>query len=257
MSDVMPTLFVGHGSPMNGIEDNEFAQAWQKLALEIPKPELILSISAHWVTQGTRLTANDKLKTIHDFYGFPQELYNIDYPASGAPRTAEKIIEQVNDLHINLDNSWGLDHGTWIVLRRMYPKARIPVIQLSLDYAKSPNEHFELGKKLKKLRSQGVLILGSGNIVHNLGMMNPYTHAPFEWAIKYDELIKDLIEQTDYPSIINYQKFGEIAQLSIPTNEHYLPLLYILAASDEKDTLSFSCEKIVYGSVSMRCVLFS
>jgi 4,5-DOPA dioxygenase extradiol len=253
----MPTLFVGHGSPINGIEDNEFARAWYDLALEIPKPKLILSISAHWVTQGTRVTANDKLKTIYDFYGFPQELYNIDYPAFGAPEIAEKLIEQVNDFQVKLDNNWGLDHGTWIVLRRMYPKAEIPVIQLSLDYSKDPKEHFELGKELKNLRNQGVLILGSGNIVHNLGMMNPHAPVPFEWAQKYDELIKDLIEHKDYPSIINYQKFGEIAQLSIPTNEHYLPLIYILAVSDKDDTLSFNCEKIVYGSVSMRCVLFS
>ena len=253
----MPIIFIGHGSPMNGIEDNEFARAWHNLALEIPKPDLILSISAHWVTKGTRLTANDKLKTIHDFYGFPQELYNIEYPALGAPEFAEKILEQVSEVQITLDNSWGLDHGTWIVLRRMYPKAQIPVIQMSLDYAKNPNEHYELGKELKKLRNQSVLILGSGNIVHNLGMMNPYTTLPFEWAMKYDELIKELIEQKDYSSVINYQNFGKIAQLSIPTNEHYLPLLYILAASDKKDSLSFSCEKIVYGSVSMRSVIFS
>ena len=257
MSDMMPTIFVGHGSPMNGIEDNEFARAWRNLALKIPKPNLILSVSAHWVTKGTRITSNNKLKTIHDFYGFPQELYNIEYPAFGAPEIAENIIEKVNNFQITLDNSWGLDHGTWIVLRRMYPKAQIPVIQLSLDYAKPPYEHFELGKELKKLRDQGVLILGSGNIVHNLGMMNPYTPVPFEWAMKYDELIKDLIERKDYSSIINYQKFGEVSQLSIPTNEHYLPLLYILAISDKKDSISFNCEKIVYGSVSMRCVLFS
>ena len=255
MLDIMPTLFIGHGSPMNGVEDNEFARAWHNLASEIPKPDLILSISAHWVTKGTRITSNNKLKTIHDFYGFPQELYNIEYPAFGAPKFAEKITEQVNEFKITLDNKWGLDHGTWIVLRRMYPKAQIPVIQLSLDYTKPPNEHFELGKELKKLRNQGVLILGSGNIVHNLGMMNPYTHIPFEWAVKYDELIKNLIEQKDYFSIINYQKFGEIAQLSIPTNEHYLPLLYILAASDKKDSLSFRCDEIIYGSVSMRCVI--
>jgi 4,5-DOPA dioxygenase extradiol len=252
---MMPIIFIGHGSPMNGIEDNEFARAWHNLALEIPKPDLILSISAHWVTKGTRITSNDRLKTIHDFYGFPKELYNIEYPASGAPKIAESIIEQVNNFQITPDNSWGLDHGTWIVLRRMYPKAQIPVIQLSLDYTRDPNEHFELGKELKKLRNQSVLILGSGNIVHNLGMMNPYTHRPYEWAMKYDELVKELLEQQDYPSIINYQKFGEIARLSIPTNEHYLPLLYILAASDKKDSLSFGCEKIVYGSVSMRCVI--
>ena len=257
MSDMMPIIFIGHGSPMNGIEDNEFARAWHNLSLEIPKPEFILSISAHWVTKGTRITSNDRLKTIHDFYGFPQELYNIEYPAFGAPEIAGKVIEQVKDFQITLDNSWGLDHGTWIVLRRMYPKAQIPVIQLSLDYTKPPNEHFELGKELKSLRNQGVLILGSGNIVHNLGMMNPNTSLPFDWAHKYDELIKDLIEQKDYSSIINYQKFGQIAQLSIPTNEHYLPLLYVLAASDKTDSLSFGCEKIVYSSISMRYVLFS
>ena len=251
----MPIIFIGHGSPMNGIEDNEFARAWHDLALEIPKPDLILSISAHWVTKGTRITSNDKLKTIHDFYGFPQELYNIEYPAFGATEFAEKITEQAKDFKITLDNSWGLDHGTWIVLRRMYPKAQIPVVQLSLDYTKDPNEHFKIGSELKKLRNQGVLILGSGNIVHNLGMMNPYTHIPYEWAIKYDKLVKELIEQKDYSSIIDYQKFGEISRLSIPTNEHYLPLLYVLAASDKKDSLSFACEKIIYGSVSMRCVI--
>ena len=255
MSDMMPIIFIGHGSPMNGIEDNEFARAWHNLSLEIPKPKLILSISAHWVTKGIRITSNDRLKTIHDFYGFPQELYSIEYPAFGAPEIAESIIEQVNNFQITPDNSWGLDHGTWIVLRRMYPKAQIPVIQLSLDYTRDPNEHFELGKELKNLRNQGVLILGSGNIVHNLGMMNPYTQVPYEWAMKYDELVKELIEKKDYTSIINYQKFGEIARLSIPTNEHYLPLLYILAASDKKDSLSFRCDKIIYGSVSMRCVI--
>jgi 4,5-DOPA dioxygenase extradiol len=255
MSDMMPAIFIGHGSPMNGVEDNEFSNMWKSLRNKIPVPRAIVSISAHWQTEGTHVTSNENPKTIHDFYGFPPELYELSYNTPGAPILANNIKSLISNTKIVLDNSWGLDHGTWIVLRRIYPDATIPTIQLSLDYTKPPRYHYELAKRLKQLREQEILILGSGNIVHNLPMMIPNLNSQFDWAIEYDVLIRDLIREKNFEDIINYNKYGKIARLSIPTNEHYLPLLYILALQDASDTVSFTCEKVIYGSISMRCVI--
>lgn len=255
MSDLMPILFVGHGSPMNGIEDNEFSKAWESFRERFPAPEAIVSISAHWQTRGTHITSNENPKTIHDFFGFPPELYKLSYPAEGNIDLAKEI-KELASVESSLDDSWGLDHGTWIVLRRIFPDADIPTIQLSLDYTKPPSFHYKLAKDLKELRKQGVLILGSGNIVHNLPMMTPNLSTQFDWAKEYDQIIKDLISINDHNSIVEYERYGTLSKLSIPTNEHYLPLLYILALQDEKDILSFDCEKVIYGSISMRCVIF-
>ena len=249
----MPVLFIGHGTPMNGIEDNEYAQNWQEIAAKIPRPEVILCISAHWETPGTRVTAMDRPRTIHDFGGFPQALYQMEYPAPGSPDLAQHVQTLIEGTSISLDHQWGLDHGTWIVLRRMYPHADIPTFQLSLDYQKSPQEHYDLGQQLCPLREEGVLIIGSGNIVHNLGIMNPRV-AAYDWATEFDETAKHYILAGNHQALINYPDIPH-NQLAIPTNEHYLPLLYVLGLQEEGDILSFATESYVYGSLSMRCVL--
>jgi 4,5-DOPA dioxygenase extradiol len=252
---MMPIIFIGHGSPMNAIEPNEFAKKWEEIGNKIPKPKLILSISAHWETQGTLFTAMKNPRTIYDFYGFPDELYKMKYSALGDPDSVEEIRKLLSEFKIGLDYKWGLDHGTWIVLHRMYPDANIPVIQLSLDINKKPREHFQLGQALHRLREKDILILGSGNIVHNLGLMR-MNSKPFPWASEFDRTIKSLIEENNFDKIIDYSELS-FWDYAIPTNEHFLPLLYILGASIKTDKPEFFCEDIVFGSVSMRCVLFS
>jgi 4,5-DOPA dioxygenase extradiol len=244
-------MFLGHGSPMNAIEDNAFSQAWAEMGKTLPKPQAILCISAHWETDGTRLTAMPQPGTIHDFYGFPQPLYEKQYPAPGAPDLARSIQQAIPDPVVQLDYEWGLDHGTWSVLCRMFPQADIPVVQVSLDFKLPPAEHYQMGQQLKYLRSQDVLIIGSGNMVHNLGNM-AWQEAAFDWARDFDAKLASLIQAGDHQSLIDYQALGESAPLAIPTNEHYLPLLYILALQDKSDQLSFFCEKVTLGSISMR-----
>lgn len=247
----MPALFIGHGNPMNAIEDNSFSRSWKQTAHQLPKPAAILCISAHWQTKGTFVTAMEKPRTIHDFGGFPKALFDKQYPAPGAVDMAKETVKIVHQTTIGLDEEWGLDHGTWSVLAQMYPLADVPVYQLSLDYTQPPAWHYALAKELAVLRNKGVLIVGSGNIVHNLGLVN-WNGGAYDWAIEFDNTAKRLIDSHDHESLVHYDRLGEAARLSIPTNEHYLPLLYTLALQDKQEQHSFFAEETVMGSVSMR-----
>jgi 4,5-DOPA dioxygenase extradiol len=249
----MPALFIGHGNPMNAIEDNEFSRAWTQVGKELPHPNAILCISAHWETNGTKVTSMQQPKTIHDFGGFPRELFEYQYPAPGSPELAELTCGKVEKTGVCLDTSWGLDHGTWSVLCRLFPNADIPVIQLSLDRTQSPAYHYELGRELRELRDRGVLVIGSGNIVHNLGAAF-FQDKAYDWAMEFDEAAKQLIEAGNHAPLVNFQSLGQAARLSIPTSEHYLPLLYTLALQDKNEQLRFFAEGISFGSLSMRSV---
>jgi len=252
---IMPVLFAGHGNPMNAIENNEFSLEWEKIGKELPPPKAILCVSAHWQTKGTRVNALEQPETIHDFGGFPQELFDVQYPAHGSPDYAKQTQQLITKTKAELDYEWGLDHGCWSVLKRMYPSADVPTFQLSLDYSAKPQQHYEIAQQLKDLRKKGVLIVGSGNIVHNLRLVQ-WQEGAFDWAIGFDKKIKSLIESGDDQSVVNYDQLGKEAELSIPTNEHYLPLLYTLALRDKSDDLKFFNEKVTMGSVSMRGVKF-
>jgi 4,5-DOPA dioxygenase extradiol len=248
----MPVLFVGHGSPMNAIEDNVFSQRWRELGKELPLPSAILCISAHWCTRGTQVTAMEKPKTIHDFYGFPTELYNVQYPAPGQPSLAAETSAMIKSTRVGLDQSWGLDHGCWSILRRLYPKGDVPVYQMSLDYGQKPGRHLELAAELSALRTKGVLILGSGNIVHNLGMLDwERPDGGFEWAVEMDEKFKGLIANGDLTGLAEYEKLGKGAALAIPTPEHYLPLFYALGVKGKNENITFFNESTIMGSISM------
>ncbi len=253
-----PVLFIGHGSPMNGIEDNEFSQTWKKFGKEIPKPKAVLVISAHWLTNGTKITAMENPKTIHDFGGFPKELFEVQYPAKGNPELALATQKLITSTPVELDHDWGLDHGTWTVVRHMYPNADIPVLQLSIDYNKPAQYHFDLAKQLASLRKKGVLIIGSGNMVHNLRMiawdkLNENNYG-YDWAIEMNSIFKDKIASGDFKSLIAYEKLGAAAQLAIPTPDHYFPLLYNLGLQDSADTIRFFNDKSVGGSLTMTSV---
>lgn len=246
----MPALFIGHGNPMNAIEDNKYSRVWKEMGSTLPKPKAILCVSAHWETSGTFVTAMKSPRTIHDFGGFPQALFDAQYPAPGSPEVAQETAKEVKKTTVGLDDKWGLDHGTWSVLLPMYPKADIPVLQLSLDYTQPPEYHYELAKELSQLRERGVLIIGSGNIVHNLRMMK-WNGGSYDWAEEFDAVAKEHIASGDHKPLIEYEKLGSAAKLSIPTNEHYLPMLYILALAG-KSTPTFFNETLDLGSVSMR-----
>jgi 4,5-DOPA dioxygenase extradiol len=252
----MPTLFIGHGSPMNAIEESIYSAAWREAADSIPRPKAILCISAHWETEGTYITSMDQPKTIHDFYGFPEELFQVQYPAPGSRSLAERVRSLVSSTAVRLDDgySWGLDHGAWSVLRRMYPKADIPTVQLSLDRTQHPSFHYDLGAELAALRSEGVLIIGSGNIVHNLRLLQWDAREPHSWAAEFDQKAAELILAGQHDRLVAYPALGEAARLSIPTNEHYLPLLYILALQQPGEPVSFFAEGVPLGSISMRSV---
>lgn len=254
----MPVLFIGHGSPMNGIEDNEFSTRWAQMAKEIPTPKAVLVVSAHWYSRGTMITAMDFPKTIHDFGGFPQALFDVQYPAPGSPQLAKDTAALIHSTQVELDHDWGLDHGTWTVVRRMYPEAKIPVLQLSIDYTKPPRYHYELGRELMDLRKKGVLIIGSGNMVHNLRMVAwDKINEPgygYDWAIQMNDTFKHLIATRDFNPLINYEGLGKEARLAIPTLEHYLPLLYTLGLQRSKDEISFFNDKAVAGSLTMTSV---
>lgn len=254
----MPLLFIGHGSPMNAIEDNEFSRGWKTISADLPKPKAVICVSAHWETKGTKITAMDQPKTIHDFGGFPQELFNVQYPAPGNPELAKETAELIKNSHVDLDQQWGLDHGCWSVVKNMYPEADIPVLQLSLDYTQAPQYHYDLAKELAALRKKGVLILGSGNIVHNLGMVDwNQLDARYDWAVELNEKIKSKIIDGDHANLINYSSLGKEAKWAIPSNEHYLPLLYILGLKEENENISFFNDKAVMGSITMTSLQIS
>ncbi|GAP13308.1 uncharacterized conserved protein [Longilinea arvoryzae] len=249
----MPALFIGHGSPMNAIEDNEFSRGWAAAARDLPRPTAILCISAHWETRGCYATAGEKPRTIHDFGGFPRTLYEVQYPAPGQPELAERLAKLAPDANIQPSHDWGLDHGTWSVLRRMFPQADIPVVQLSLDRAQDAAFHYRLGRQLDALRDEGVLIVGSGNLVHNLRLM-VWEDAAFDWAVEFDAQARDWMLAGQHQPLIEYEKLGHSAALAINSAEHYLPLLYILGLKRPEDSIAFFNEKLWGGSLSMRCV---
>jgi 4,5-DOPA dioxygenase extradiol len=252
----MPAVFFGHGNPMNALSENRYSRAWRQVGATIPRPEAILSISAHWYTHETAVTAMEKPGTIHDFGGFPQELYEVIYPAPGAPSLASTVRNMLSPISVRLDKRWGLDHGTWAVLRHVFPQADIPVVQLSIDATQRAAFHYEIGKRLAPLRDKGVFIIGSGNLVHNLHAYAWGGHAvePYDWAIRFEKQVRKLLLSSDHGSLMAYEKLGPDAMLSIPTPDHYLPLLYIIALHGEGEQISFPVEGIDGGSVSMLAV---
>jgi 4,5-DOPA dioxygenase extradiol len=255
VSALMPLLFLGHGSPVNAIEINQFTKGWKEIAGTMPKPQAILCISAHWETKGTSVTAMEKPKTIHDFGGFPRELYEVQYPASGNPGLAEETKKIITKTDVGLDEEWGLDHGCWSVLKNMYPLADVPVIQMSLDYNKPPQYHYELAKELAPLRRKEVLVVGSGNMVHNLGMvawdkMNVPEYG-YDWAIEANDKMKNYILSGNHRSLIDYKFQDRAFTLAIPTPEHFLPLLYVLALKEENEKITIFNDKPVMGSLTM------
>ncbi len=254
MSQRMPALFVGHGNPMNAIEDSEFSRAWAEAAASLPRPEAILCVSAHWETEGVGVTAMDRPRTIHDFYGFPPELFAVRYSAPGSPKLVSAARSALAAAKVAEDQEWGLDHGTWSVLRRMYPEADVPVVQLSLDRSRDMRFHYEAGRQLASLRDQGYLLIGSGNIVHNLRMVDFSAVGGYDWAVEFDEKATALISAGDHGPLIDYQKLGKPALLSVNSAEHYKPLLYILGMQQKNEPASFFAEGMVAGSLSMRGV---
>lgn len=255
---LMPLLFLGHGSPMNAIEENEFVSGFRTISKSIPKPRAIVCVSAHWETKGSFVTAMANPRTIHDFGGFPKKLYEQQYPAPGQPKLAEDIKSQIKSNKIGLDQQWGLDHGAWSVIKHLYPKADVPVIQFSLDYTMSAKEHYELAKQLSFLRKKGILIIGSGNIVHNLGMvawdkLNQSNFA-FDWALEARQKINDAILNGNHKILTEYKQQGRAMQLAVPTPEHFLPLLYVMALKNKNEKLSLFNDKAVGGSLTMTSV---
>ena len=253
----MPAVFLGHGSPMNTLEQNQFTVAWRQFGASIPKPRAVLSVSAHWFTQGTHVTAMPTPETIHDFGGFPQALFDFQYPAPGDPKLAQRVADLLKPLSVGLDQHWGLDHGTWSVLAHVFPKADIPVVQLSIDRTKPAQFHYDLGKQLAPLRDEGVLILGSGNVVHNLGIMNwREQNVAFDWANRFNDLVKASLRSGDHAPLIGYDRLGQDAELSINSAEHYLPLLYITALQNADDKPALFTDGIFGGSISMLSVAY-
>lgn len=251
----MPVYFMGHGSPMNGIEDNAFSRGWREEGESMDSPSAVLCISAHWLTHGTHVTAMNNPRTIHDFGGFPKALYEIQYPAPGSPELAEEISRIVTSTQVGLDHEWGLDHGAWVVVKEMFPDAKIPVLQLSIDYKKPAEYHYELAKELASLRKKGVLILGSGNMVHNLRMIGwDMPDSGFDWAEEINEVMKNKITTRDHKALINYENLGSAAKLAIPTPDHYYPLIYTLGLQEQNDETVIFNDKAVMGSVTMTSV---
>lgn len=256
-SEVMPVLFLGHGSPMNAIEENEFVSGFREVATTLPRPRAILCISAHWETDGTFVTAMEQPPTLHDFGGFPPELYAVQYPAPGSPELAQETRDLITKTQVQPDHQWGLDHGAWSVIRHLYPEANVPVIQLSLDYRKSPQYHYELAQELRRLRERGVLIIGSGNMVHNLRQVawqRLDETFGYDWAIEANEQMKAHILHGDHRPLINFRTQGSAFQLAIPTPEHYLPLLYALALQGDNEPVSLFNDRPVAGSLTMTSV---
>lgn len=257
-TEKMPVLFLGHGSPMNAIEENQFVQGFRNISNEIPKPAAILCVSAHWFTKGTLVTAMEMPRTIHDFYGFPEELFAVDYPAPGSPDLAELTAELLAPATVEENHNWGLDHGAWSVIKHLYPNADIPVIQLSIDYTKPPQYHFELANRLQKLRNKGVLIIGSGNIIHNLRMVdfrniNTVGYG-FDWAHEAREKSNNWLLDGNFRPLIEYERQGSLMQAAVPTPDHYLPLIYSLGLKEKSDDLSLFNDELIGGSLSMTSV---
>ena len=246
----MPVVFVGHGNPMNAIEPNEFHKSWQRLGQALPVPDAVLCISAHWETDGVAVTATPRPETIHDFYGFPPALFEVRYPAPGEPELARRTAALLADTNVRLDTGRGLDHGAWSVLAPMYPEADVPIVQLSLDTRRPGDFHYRLGKALAPLRDEGVLIMASGNIVHNLRLLNYRDPTPPTWALEADAQIRGHIDARDHEALIDYERLGAAVRQGIPTNEHYLPLLYAMGLQEDGDALSFF-NTAVWGSISM------
>jgi 4,5-DOPA dioxygenase extradiol len=257
-TEKMPVLFIGHGSPMNAIDENEFVSGWRAIGKTLPKPNAILCVSAHWETRGTYVTAMNKPPTIHDFGGFPKELFAVEYPAPGSPELASETKNIIRKSEVGLDARWGLDHGCWSVVKHLYPDADVPVIQLSLDYFQPPQHHYDLAKDLSSLRSKGVLIIGSGNMVHNLGMLSwEKMEEPgygYDWAIEANEKMKKFILSNDHKPLIDYKLQGKAFNLAIPTPDHFLPLLYSLALKEENENTEVFNDKAVAGSLTMTSI---
>ena len=260
-TEKMPVLFIGHGNPMNAIEENSFVEGFRATAKRLPKPTAIVCVSAHWETKGTQVTAMEKPQTIHDFGGFPDALFAVQYPAPGNPALAKTVQEILAPTPVTLDQEWGLDHGTWTTLKHFFPKADVPIIQLSLDYTLSTQQHYELAKKLQTLRSKGVLIVGSGNIIHNLRLVDfrniNKENYGFDWAIEARELTNKWILEGNHQALIDYKKQGNALQLAAPTPDHFLPLLYTLGLQEKTDHLELFNDKLVAGSLSMTSVIMS
>jgi Uncharacterized conserved protein len=254
--DKMPSMFIGHGSPMNAIEDNEYTRNWRKMASEFPKPKAILAVSAHWYTVGCRIADDADPKMVYDMYGFPDELYKLVYRPKGMPQLAHITRDLIRE-DVKIDNSWGIDHGTWSVLCKMYPEADIPVYELSVDRRAGAGTHFEIGQEISALREKGVLILGSGNVVHNLSRVNFEIDGGYPWAVEFDSYIRDKILKRQYGDVINYKSAGESSKSAFLTPEHFYPLLYVLGASNEEDKLTVFNNKCMGGSLSMTCYLFN
>ncbi|KAF2337874.1 4,5-DOPA-extradiol-dioxygenase [Flavobacterium ginsenosidimutans] len=257
-TDKMPVLFLGHGSPMNAIEENQFVTGFRDLAKTLPQPNAILCVSAHWFTKGTKVTSMEMPRTIHDFGGFPQALFDVQYPAQGSPELAVETKKILDPVMVELDEHWGLDHGAWSVIKHLYPNADVPVIQLSIDYTKSGQYHFELAQKLQALRYKGVLIIGSGNIVHNLRMVDfrnfDKDNYGYDWAIEARETVNNYLLDGNFQPLIDFEKLNKAVQLAVPTPEHYLPLLYTLGLKDKNDELELFNDKLLAGSLSMTSV---
>lgn len=255
----MPLLFLGHGNPMYAIQENLFTKEFTSIGINIPKPKAILCISAHWYIKGSKVTAMDFPKTIHDFGGFPDALFQVQYPAPGSPALAKEIVELLNPVDVALDYDWGLDHGTWSVIKHLYPEADIPVVQLSIDYTQPALFHFELAKKLRTLREKGILIVGSGNIIHNLRAVDyrnmDQVDYGYEWAQEAHEEINELLVTRQFEKLVDYQKLSDGVQKAIPTPDHYLPLLYILGITEDNDTMTLFNDRLVGGSLSMTSIL--
>lgn len=254
-TEQMPVFFFGHGSPMNAIEENEFSKEWERIGRSLPRPNAILCISAHWLTRGTLVTAMQKPRTIHDFGGFPRELFAVDYPAPGSPELARETVALIHDTPVGLDEEWGLDHGCWSVVKHLYPNADVPVIQMSIDYHQPAQYHYDLARQLAALRKKGILIIGSGNMVHNLGMvawdkMNEPDYA-YDWATEANDKMKKLITEYNHQPLIRFKEQGKAFDLAIPTPDHYFPILYALALQDKKEGLHFFNDKAVMGSLTM------
>ena len=250
----MPVLFVGHGTPMNAIEDNEFSRQWRRIGKLLPRPEAVVSVSAHWFTKGTRVSDAPKTKMVYDMYGFPDELYQVAYPAPGSPRFAG-LAKQL--LAAQADNTWGLDHGSWSVLRRLFPMADVPVFQISVDRTATAMEHFEMGRKLRELRDQGALILGSGNVVHNLSRVNWSMNGGYPWAEAFDRYIQDNVLRREFENVVHYQNAGASSEAAFFLMDHFAPLLYVLGASDDNDQITVFNDACTLGSMSMTSYLFA